>query len=238
MIARSLRALLRWGKGWLDLVFPRHCSVCGKPLSATETFVCAACLYALPRVDHLSFTDNAMVQAFWGLLPVDRGTALFYYQKGSDYRNILFDLKYRHQPETGVFMGRVMAARLAPRGFFEGIDVILPVPLARTKQRERGYNQSEQIARGITAVTGLPVETQAVIRSVHTSTQTRLHRLERQANVQGSFCLKMPERLQGKHVLLLDDVMTTGATLLACGEVIAALPGTKISLLTLAWTGR
>ncbi len=220
----------------IDLIFPQYCSVCTQRLSGTEKHICTSCLYTLPTVKNTSFTDNLFVRTFWGLLPIERGTALFFYQKNSDYRNILFDLKYHKCPEIGVFMGRIMANRLLPLGFFDGIDIIVPVPLARQRQKERGYNQSEEIAKGISEISHLPIESKAIVRIVHNTTQTRLQRIERQTNVEGIFKLNTPERLQGKHILLLDDVMTTGATLLACGKAIASLPGTSISILTLAWT--
>lgn len=219
-----------------DLLFPRYCSVCGKRLTGTEVYLCAPCLYTLPLVKHVSFTDNPLIRTFWGLLPAERGTAFFFYSKTSAYRHILWELKYRRCPRIGVFMGRLAARQLAPAGFFDGIDVLVPVPLARSRQRKRGYNQSEQIARGIAAVTRLPVDTRSISRAVRNTSQTRLRRLERQTNVRGIFRLNTPEQLRGKHILLIDDVMTTGATLLSCGETLAALPGVKISILALAWT--
>lgn len=224
-----------WWKSVADLLFPRYCSVCNRRLSVTESHICAPCLYTLPLVKHVSFTDNPLTRTFWGLLPIEHGTAFFFYNKESAYRKILWDLKYRGRPQIGEFMGRMMAQRLAPTGFFNGIDFLIPVPLAPERQRARGYNQSERIAQGIATVTQLPIDTRSIVRTVHNTTQTRLHRLERQKNVQGIFHLKTTEHLCHKHVLLIDDVMTTGATLLSCGEALATIPDIKISILTLAW---
>lgn len=233
----SRNAFSRFVQGLVDVIYPRHCSVCGTALASTEAYICTSCLYALPRVDALSFTENPFVRTFWGLFPVDKGTAFFYYRKGSDYRRLLFDLKYNRQPHLGVALGRIMARRLQEQQFFTGIDGLIPVPLSAARRRRRGYNQSEQIARGVSAVTGLPVWSRTLIRTVDNPTQTRLHRSERQANVDDIFRLTNSDGLSGKHLLLIDDVMTTGATISACGETLARIPGVRISVLTLAWTG-
>lgn len=175
-----------------------------------------------------------MEQLFWGKIPLERATSFFYYRKGSDYRQILYRLKYRGEKEIGEVMGRYMATELLSCRFFSDIDVIIPVPLHAKKQRSRGYNQSEWIAQGISAVTGLPVDVASVFRNKNTPTQTRKTVLERWENVDQTFTLRSPERFAGKHLLIVDDVLTTGATTVACASVFVGVEGVRISVLTLA----
>ncbi len=226
----------RWLHSLIDLLIPRRCPVCHHRLALTEEYLCASCLFGLPTVHHTSFTHNPMARRFWGVLPIEHATAFFRYQRGSNYSRILLDLKYRHHPEVGVLLGRMLATRLIPQGFFEGIDVLVPIPLSARRERKRGYNQSLKIAEGVAVATGLPIAADALRRTVDNASQTQVGRAERATNVQGIFSLHRPETLTGRHVLLIDDVMTTGATLLACGETFSHLPDVKISILTLALT--
>ena len=131
-------------------------------------------------------------------------------------------------------MGRCMAAELLPTGFFEDVDVVIPVPLHPRKQRARGYNQSEWIARGVSAVTGIPIDTESILRKKNTETQTRKSVFERRDNVEGIFELQHPETLAGKHILIVDDVLTTGSTTLACASCLVDVEDIRISILTLA----
>lgn len=194
--------------------------------------LCAIWIYHVPII---IFEEIIPVELlFWGKFPLERATSFFYYRKGSDFRRILHLLKYGGQKEIGAIMGRYMAAELIESGFFQGIDVIIPIPLHETKQRIRGYNQSEWIARGIAAVTGIPVDTEAVVRRKYTETQTRKSIFERWENVEGIFELHHAESLIGKHVLIVDDVLTTGATTVACASRIMEVEGIRISVLTLA----
>ena len=193
----------------------------------------------LPRTTY-QFTpyDNAVSQLFWGLLPVERAAALFFYEPHSETARLLYQLKYNQRPDIGEDMGRVMAQEMQFARYFDDIDVLLPVPLSRKRYRQRGYNQSEMLARGISDITGLPIDTCSVSREHFRKSQTSLTRLERRGNVEDIFRLRHPERLEGRHVLLIDDVCTTGATLMACGEAIRHVPGIRISVLTLAYTKR
>ena len=188
----------------------------------------------MPRTNYHLREDNSVERMFWGKIPLERGTSFFYYHKGSDFRHILHQLKYGGRKDLGEIMGRFMAAELATTDFFEGIDVIIPVPLHPRKRRARGYNQSEWIARGVSQVVGLPVDVSSVIREKHTDTQTRKSTYERWENVDGIFRLRHPENFVGKHVLIIDDVLTTGSTTTACADVFHEVEGVRISVLTLA----
>lgn len=223
-----------WLYSFISLLFPRCCVVCGRPLAKGEECICAMCNINLPRTNYHLQKDNQVEQLFWGKIPLERATSFFFYRKGSDFRQILHQLKYGGQKEIGAIMGRYMASELTVSGFFEGIDVIIPVPLHKRKQRIRGYNQSEWIARGISAVTGICIDTEVIVRRKHTDTQTRKSTFERWENVDGIFELHHAESLKGKHLLVVDDVLTTGATTVACASRLMEIEGVRICVLTLA----
>lgn len=223
-----------WLSSFLFLLFPRCCVVCGQPLAKGEECICTVCNIKLPRTNYHLRKDNPVERLFWGQIPLERATSFFFYEKGSDFRLILHRLKYGGQKEIGAIMGRYMAAELLSSHFFQGIDVIIPIPLHKKKQQIRGYNQSEWIARGITAVTGIPIDTESILRKKNTETQTHKSILERRDNVEGIFELQRPEALVGKHILIVDDVLTTGSTTLACASCLVKVEGIRISILTLA----
>lgn len=225
---------------WTDLwgfFFPRTCLLCGRRLARGESAVCLKCLSGLPRTRLHLAEDNAVERNFWGKFPMVRATSFLYYAKGGDVRRLLYELKYYGNREIGLLMGREMASELMQSRFFDGIDLIVPVPLHPRRQRLRGYNQSEWLARGIVEVTGIPLDATAVVRSRHNDTQTRKGHYERWENVRGLFACVSPGSLEGKHILLVDDVLTTGATLVACADAFRGIPGLRISVLTLALAG-
>lgn len=226
-----------WWTRIVDFIAPRSCVICGRRLSPTERSLCSVCVLHLYRTT-FQFTpeDNEMAQLFWGLLPVERTAALIYYEPRSETAALIYKLKYGHRPDIGEDLGRIMAEEMKPAGFLDGIDVLLPIPLSKKRYWQRGYNQSEMLARGMSEVTGLPVITKAVRRTNFRQSQTSLTRKERQENVEGTFVLRHPEQLENKHVLLIDDICTTGATLLACSEAIRSVKGIRISILTLGFT--
>lgn len=226
-----------WWTRIVDFIAPRSCVICGRRLSPTERSLCSVCVLHLYRTT-FQFTpeDNEMAQLFWGLLPVERTAALIYYEPRSETAALIYKLKYGHRPDIGEDLGRIMAEEMKPAGFLDGIDVLSPIPLSKKRYWQRGYNQSEMLARGMSEVIGLPVITKAVRRTNFRQSQTSLTRKERQENVEGTFVLRHPELLENKHVLLIDDICTTGATLLACSEAIRSIKGIRISILTLGFT--
>ena len=221
----------------LDLISPRQCVICGQRLSITERSVCSACYLHLPRTTY-QFTpyDNPMTQLFWGLAPVSRAAALFFYEPHAEAAQLIYDLKYADRPDIGEDIGRMMAEEMRMADYFAGVDVIIPVPLSSKRKRQRGYNQSEMIARGIHEITHIPVMSRALKRKHFHQSQTSLMRHQRQENVAEMFELRDAKDLEGKHILFIDDVCTTGATLTACANVLKDIPGIRISVLTLGFT--
>ena len=224
-----------WFHSFWSLLFPRCCVVCGSPLSRGEECLCTCCNINLPRTGFHLRKDNPVECLFWGRIPgLKRASSFLFYRKGSDFSRILHMLKYGGYKELGEVMGRYMSAELSSGEFFDGVDMIIPVPLHRKKQKLRGYNQSEWIARGIASVTGIPLCAECMIREKNTETQTRKSTFERWENVEGIFRLCDTVHFEGKHVLLVDDVLTTGATTVACASAFAGVSGIRISVLTLA----
>ena len=189
----------------------------------------------LPRTGYKGKKNNMTERLLWQQIPqLAAASAFLRYEPGTASASIFMGFKYSGKQALAHFMGTLMAADLKGTGFFDGINLIVPIPLSRQRLKHRGYNQSEYIARGISQATRIPVMNVVTAAMPH-ATQTRKGNYARYLNVRGIFSLKDPESLQGKHVLLVDDVVTTGATLLSCAEMLnAEVQGIKISLATLA----
>ncbi len=228
------KTIKQWLSATADVAMPRVCPVCGKALNNDEQWLCRKCLAALPRTRYEETDFNTMEQHFAGKVPIERATAYFFYEKGSPYASILHDIKYHSLPKMGYWLASRAVTEMAGSHFFEGIDVVTAVPLHRSKLAHRGYNQSEYLARGIADRLGIPyVEALNAVKP-H-STQTHKGALERWQNIQGNYALKNDaSHLSGKHILLVDDVITTGSTLTVCASLLKSIPGATISLFTLA----
>ena len=218
-----------------EFFFPRYCVVCGKRLLLGEEHLCVECLCALPRIRFRNQEKNEIAKLLWGKMPIERASAFLYYSKGGDVRELLFQLKYYGNQKIGYFMGRCMAKELISTGFFDGIEGIIPIPLHDRKRKSRGYNQSELLAEGISSIVRIPLFKNVLRRKQYTETQTHKSNYERWSNVMDVFEGVSLERLSFKHVLLVDDVLTTGATLVACADAFRGVEGIRISVLTLAW---
>ena len=229
------KTIKQWLSAAADVAMPRVCPVCGKALDNDEQWLCRKCLAALPRTRYEETDFNTMEQHFAGKVPIERATAYFFYEKGSPYASILHDIKYHSLPKMGYWLASRAVTEMAGSHFFEGIDVVTAVPLHRSKLAHRGYNQSEYLARGIADRLGIPyVEALNAVKP-H-STQTHKGALERWQNIQDNYAWTNNDtaRLAGKHILLVDDVITTGATLTVCSSLLKTIPGVTVSLFTLA----
>lgn len=218
-----------------SLVAPPLCSACGRRLQSDEEFLCIDCLMDLPRTGCMQdFRSSTMAQRFWGHIDLERAFALVHHTRYTPSAQVVYNLKYRGKRQLGAKMGEFIANLLAETDFFDGIDAIIAVPLARQREHQRGYNQSQQLAHGVSAVTGLPVLTGVVERTLFHRSQTQMDRADRFENVKGVFRVVSPEQLEGRHVLLVDDVITTGATVISLAQEMQRAARVKVSVLSWA----
>ncbi len=219
----------------LHLLFPPACAACGETLLEGENCLCLSCLADLPRTQFHREAENPVSRIFWGRAPIFRATSLFFFTKGSKYQRMMHCFKYDGGKEIGLILGQALGHDLSSVPDFSDIQAVLPVPLHPGKQKKRGYNQSEWIAKGVAHGLQTRVETRALLRVRASETQTRKSRFDRWTNVKDIFSLgETAHTLENAHLLLVDDVLTTGATLEACVHVLEEIPGVRISIATLA----
>jgi len=218
----------------INLMFPNLCVVCGTNLLKNEHQLCLSCLHDIPKTNYHLMKDNPIEKRFWGKVPVYNATSYFFFQKGSSFQKLLHILKYKGNKEIGELMGKYAAIDLLDSPDFTSIDLIIPVPLHPKKYKMRGYNQSEWIGKGISAILDKPQDISTLVRIRENATQTKKSVYERFENTEGIFELSDKTILEGKHVLLVDDVLTTGSTLEACVKALLETKGIKVSIFTLA----
>jgi ComF family protein len=224
---------------WNDfshLFFPHVCAGCGTDSLSLQSTLCIHCMNQLPLTNFHFHANNPVEKHFWGRLPLTGATSLCHFTSGSLIQHLLHQLKYKGNKDAGYFLGRMMGYTLNESERFRDIDILVPLPLYAERQKKRGYNQSAVLCHGIASIMQLPVTIDTVVRLSATETQTRKTRIERWKNMEGKFELVRPAALAGKHVLLVDDVVTTGATLEACGHELLKAAGIKLSIATLAHT--
>ena len=222
------------GEDLLNLFWPRLCPGCGAAGLAAEALLCLQCQAQLPYTGHHRVPENAFTRRFWGRLPIESGAAMLTFSKGGRVQRLLHALKYRGRQDLGVYLGRVCGKMLAQSPWFSDVQLILPVPLHLRRLQERGYNQSACFAQGLSETMGVPWSERYLLRIQQTSTQTHKSRVGRFDNVSHAFALEEPLALEDKKILLVDDVLTTGATLEACGALLLPIPGVRVSLATIA----
>jgi len=220
---------------FLGLLFPEICITCGDRLVSQEQLVCFSCWHDLPVTNYHLIAENKVAQIFWGRATIENATSYFTYRKGSNYQKLIHGIKYKGFKELGFETGRKFGFVLSEAENFRKVDVIVPVPLHPKKQKMRGFNQSEWIARGMAVSMNKTLSTGNLVRKMFTATQTRKNRFERWQNVDGIFKVENPEAFAGKHILLVDDVVTTGSTLEACAFQLLKIENIKVSIATLAF---
>jgi len=230
----KLHLLNQWFTDLLDLFYPNLCIICNESLLRGEKMICLHCLHGIPKTNYHLQPDNTVEKRFWGKVPLYRGTSFFFFQKGSPFQKLLHQLKYKGNKEIGEHVAMYAAADLLNEPDFCSVDLIVPVPLHPRKYARRGYNQSEWIARGLSAVLNKPIDTHYLRRIRESATQTRKSIFDRYKNTEGIFLLTDPSVFSGKHILLVDDVLTTGSTLEACMQALLVTENIKISIFTLA----
>ncbi len=201
-----------------------------------EDLLCLKCLYEIPKTEFHIHEENLMEELFRGQVYIEMAASYYYFHKGSRFRKLIHNLKYKNRPDIGVALGKYYGSVLKSTKFAE-CNILIPIPLHPLKKRIRGYNQSEKIAEGISEIMDIPVDTKHLIRTVNTETQTRKTIEQRRENVESVFKITDETVFSGKHILLIDDVVTTGSTLIAAAKELSQLPDTKVSVVTLAFAG-
>jgi ComF family protein len=220
---------------FLGLFFPELCAACGKNLFRTEQEICSACMYRLPLTYFHQDPENRVARQFWGRIPLVQAGAFLYFNKGGRVQNLMHQLKYQKRQQVGEVLGKLYGEQLVQSTGFIRPDLIIPVPLHPKKLKIRGYNQSECIAKGLVKGLGTEISIRHLIRQVATETQTKKARFSRFENMKEAFELKDAADLNGKHILLVDDVLTTGATLEACAACLLKNSAIRLSIAVLAF---
>ncbi len=224
---------LYW-KSFVSLIFPKTCCACGKVISISENVLCIKCYSELPRTNYHIYKENPVANVFYGRVKLEAATSFIHFIKDSKYSKLMYKFKYEGYKEIGELLGIYFGLNLRESDFFSDIDIIVPVPLHKIKLRNRGYNQSEYIARGISKSMNKNVVCDNLIRSKFTKTQTKMSRIDRWVNVSEKFKVLEPKDFEHKHILLVDDVITTGATIEACAQELLNINGVKVSVVSLA----
>jgi ComF family protein len=220
----------------LHLFYPHSCEGCSSDLLSDQQFLCARCMHQLPATGFFTQNGNPVEKIFYGRIPVKQAATAFYFTKSSLLQHLLLQLKYKNNKEAGYFLGRMMGHALAQSERFADTDLLVPLPLHPKKEFIRGYNQAALLCEGIAEVWPKPILLNTVTRTRFTETQTHQNRLSRWQNMEEVFAVTQPELLTNKQILLVDDVITTGATLEACGASILAVPGTELGVVAAGYT--
>lgn len=219
---------------FVSLLFPTLCQACGESLVTGEELICLNCRYNLPFTDFHLKPDNMVAQQFWGKIHLEGAYAMCYFAKGGKMQHLMHHFKYKGIQKIGNLLGNIAGEQLLKSPVFKSADVVIPVPLHKSRLRKRGYNQSMCFAEGLSEKMRIPIEENNLVRLRATETQTHRSRFSRFENMREVFTLTNPESLRNKHVLLVDDVVTTGSTLEACGTALLKAEGLKLSIATIA----
>jgi len=228
-----MQALKKIIQNTIHLFYPHICTGCGSDILSKENLLCARCLNDLPVTGFAVHPNNPVEEIFWGRINLKAAHSEFYFDKDALIQHLVHQLKYKSNQSIGVYLGELMGKTLLNSKRFENIDALIPLPLYAEKERKRGYNQAAIICNGMSQIMNIPVITTKLQRQRYTETQTKKHRAERWENVEGSFKVNDADALKGKHLLLVDDVVTTGATLEAAGMVLLKVPDVSLSIATL-----
>lgn len=218
------------------LFFPHNCLGCATDILNTNDLLCAKCFTDLPETNFSAVANNPIEKTFLGRIKIEQATAAFYFTKQSLLQHLMVQLKYKNNKDVGLYLGKLLGYKLLQSNRFNNIDALIPLPLNDKKKYKRGYNQAEVICKGIAEIFDRPIITNAVQREIFTQTQTHENRINRWQNMEGVFALTNEKAIINKHILLVDDVITTGATLESCGAEILKAANTKLSIACVAFT--
>lgn len=227
--------MFRFFKDFISLFYPEVCITCGEGLAETEEFICTSCFYKLPKTDYHHHPVNPLYRAFYGRAGIKAGAAYCYYAKGGMVQDLVHEIKYNGKKDLGTCFGKWYGAELKNVAPFSELDYIIPVPLHPKKLKRRGYNQSACFADGLSQTMNVPILPDGLKRLKDTETQTNKSRFSRWENVKDVFAVKNKEQLEGKHVLIVDDIITTGATMEACIHALNAVPVASVSVASIGY---
>lgn len=225
---------MKWFKHFLDIIYPCTCEACGEALLSGENLICTNCMIDLPRTNSHIHRLDVVSNRFWGKIPVTDTITFMKFSKKGKVQKLLHELKYRNKPEVGKYLGKIYGVDLKAVDFDKKIDLILGVPLHPTKLVQRGYNQADCIAEGLSEALNVPYSTNIVKRLTYTSTQTKKSRIERFQNVENIFEVVDKEKVRNKRIAIVDDVLTTGSTIESLGITLLNAEVKEISVITIA----
>jgi ComF family protein len=220
---------------FLSLIYPRHCEACNNNLFKHEFFVCNLCKLTLPKSNYHQKPGNELSMVFAGRIPYENALSFYVFEKSGKVQRLLHAIKYQDQKGLAEFLGKEYATDLLKNNVFSGVDLIIPIPLHKNKLKTRGFNQSEWFAKGLSNALNIKMDTETLARKVETNTQTKKKKYQRWENVEGIFELTNLDNFKNKHILIIDDVITTGATIEAAWQCIKDLEGIKISIAAIAF---
>jgi len=220
----------------INLFYPSICQICGSELYINQKILCTSCVNELPITNFHLDNDNAVEKVFYGRIPIEHATSLLLFKKKGGVQKLIHNLKYRGHQEIGSYLGSWLGEELAKTPSYQAIDMVIPVPLHKKKLRKRGFNQVEGFGRQIALSLNVPYIDDVLQKTSYSTTQTLKSRLARWGNIEESFVLLNSEKIKNKHLLLVDDLITTGATLEACADVLLEVENVKISIATMAFT--
>ena len=223
---------------FLSLIYPRHCEACANSLFKHETFICNHCRLNLPKSNYHKNTENELSRTFAGRVPLQNSLCFYLFEKNGKVQKLLHAIKYQNQKELALFVGNLYAKDLEKEETIYDFDVIVPVPLHYKKLKARGFNQSEWFAKGLAGGLKKPLDVSSFERTQETSTQTKKKKYQRWENVEGIFSLKNKQAFINKHILLVDDVITTGATIEAAWMALKDVEGITLSVASIAFAVR
>ncbi len=225
--------LRQYAADFIWLLYPRACAYCQRPLARNEEVLCTFCLFTLPKTDYHLQRDNPLEKHFWGRVSLFRATAYCFFQRNGMLQKLIHQLKYKGRTDIGAYFGRIYGSELANHEDFGDITCIAPVPLHRSRLLQRGYNQTDFFCQGLSDALQKPWQAHLLVRHAATESQTRKNRFERWTNVASMFALGNTAGISLDHVLLADDIVTTGSTLEACAHVLLQAGARRVSVVTI-----